>query len=258
MHSGDLEDTLYPIYKSEKVVVKSGTSLILPGKYACLTKDPEFQIRQYDPIDPTAILEVSALLTFQEKEDYIVVYGTDSLAPIDELHYYKEWHFPNLTSTDGVSLERIDFDRPTNSEHNWHSAATVVNYGTPGYRNSEALEPDGKDEVWLQPVTFSPDQDAHDDHLSINYSFPGDGWNIKASIFDNKGRLVRIVQQNSLTGTHDPINKDGALKWDGTNASGQKAAIGIYVVLVEAVKPGTGEVKYFKLGCVLAARLASN
>lgn len=238
-------DTLY-----STDVISDNSLLLLPETYICLTEKKDSTLSRYQPIDPAAIFEVGDLPAFGSED--ICVIWVDSQVVIDELHYNDDWHFPNLDSDDGVSLERIDFNRETQDENNWHSAASNSNYGTPGYRNSQVLVPAGTNEVWLQPETFSPDQDGLDDHLSINYKFPEPGWNLKVTIFDNKGRLIRIVQQNILVGTEDA---DGTFKWDGTNETGNKAGIGVYVVLVEATHPTSGETKHFKLGCVLAARL---
>jgi hypothetical protein len=238
-------DTLY-----STDIIATTSLLMLPGTYIALTEDKDSTLSRYQPIDPAAVYEVGDLPSFGNHD--ICVIWTDSMLVIDELHYDDAWHFPNLDDDDGVSLERIDFNRATQDENNWHSAASIVNYGTPGYRNSQVLVPAGPDEVWLQPETFSPDQDGLDDHLAINYKFPEPGWNVKVSVFDNKGRLIRIVQENILVGTEDA---DGTFKWDGTNETGNKAGIGVYVVLVEATHPTSGETKHFKLGCVLAARL---
>jgi hypothetical protein len=242
----DLETNF--LYSIEQV---STTPLVmLPQTYLCITEDKQNVEDIYAPIDPDAIVEVNDVPSFNGSEDICVIF-VDSLAPVDELYYLDDWHFPNLDSDDGVSLERHDFNRPTQDEFNWHSAASTANYGTPGYENSQILVPEAESEVTLEPETFSPNQDGIDDVISINYNFTTSGWNVKASVLDNKGRLVRTVKQNFLAGTTDAA---GTITWDGTNESGNKAAVGIYVVLVEASNPNSGETKKFKLGCVLAER----
>ena len=56
---------------------------------------------------------------------------------MDEVKYTADWHFKLISDAEGVSLERIDFNAASQSAENWHSAATNVGYGTPGYKNSQ-------------------------------------------------------------------------------------------------------------------------
>ena len=51
-------------------------------------------------------------------------------AIIDEVKYSDKWHFPLISNTEGVSLERINYDAPSVKD-NFHSAATSAGYGTP-------------------------------------------------------------------------------------------------------------------------------
>jgi len=222
--------------------------LLLPQSYICLTADRTSQIENYQPLDPNAIFEMSSFPTYGNDGDCVIY--IDTLEFLDRLTYTDDWHFPNLDDEDGVSLERHDFFRPTQEEDNWHSAASTVGYATPGYRNSQVLVADaGNEEVWLDFETFSPDQDGFEDVLPLNYLFPTSGWNTRINIFDNKGRLVRNLMDNTLLGT-----EGGTFTWDGTNDNGTKVDVGVYVILVESSNPNTGEVKNFKLGCVVAAR----
>ncbi len=234
------------IYNSKEVT--STQRVVLPHTYVCLTANKQVQIDTYQPIDPAAIFEMSSFPSYDDAEGTCVIYTNDSLV-MDSLHYLDDWSFPNLDDKNGVSLERLDFNRITQDEDNWHSAASTVNYATPGYKNSETLVPEGEAEVWLQPETFSPDQDGFEDILSINYHFREPDWNVRVGIFDNKGRLVRMLKENTLVGT-----EQGTWIWDGTTDGLHKADIGVYVVLLEAVNPSSGETKSFKLGCVLATR----
>lgn len=223
--------------------------LLLPQTYICLTADRDVQIENYQPIDPDAVFEMSSFPTYDDTEGECIVY-VDSATVLDRFLYLDDYQFPNLDDKNGVSLERHDFFRPTQDPDNWHSAASEVGYATPGYKNSQVLTAgDENTEVWLSPETFSPDIDGIDDVLGINYQFNTSGWNARLTVFDHKGRLVRELQENTLLGT-----EQGAFTWDGTNDAGAKADVGVYVVLFEASNPNTGEVKKFKLGCVLAAR----
>lgn len=224
--------------------------ILLPHSYVCLTADKAHQLITYLPIDPDAILEMSSFPSYDDDEGECVIYR-DSATVLDRLQYLDDWAFPNLSDKNGVSLERLDFNRITQDEHNWHSAASTALYGTPGYKNSEILVPDSQaTEVWLQPETFSPDEDGFQDIIAINYHFQTPGWNVRVNAYDNKGRHVAVIQDNTLIGTDQ-----GTFIWDGTTDGYHKADVGVYVILLEAMNPNAGEKKMFKLGCVLAGKL---
>ena len=248
IYIGEIFEGTDSIFNEDQV--SSSQLLFLPGAYICLTSDRQFQIDTYQPIDPDAIYEMSGFPTYDDNEGECVI-RTDSNVVLDRFFYLDDYQFPNLDDDNGVSLERHDFNRETQDPDNWHSAASTVNYGTPGYENSQILIPNpDPEEVWLQPETFSPDQDGIDDVLSINYLFQTSGWNTRMNVFDNKGRLVRALVPNTLLGT-----EGGTFTWDGTNDNGNKVPVGVYVILVESSNPNTGETKNFKLGVVVAARL---
>ena len=223
--------------------------LLLPQSYLAITPDRQFQLDTYFPLFPENILEMSAFPSFDDDAGSCVVF-TDSGSVLDRLDYLDDWHFPNLDDKEGVSLERHRFAGPTQDPDNWHSAASNVRYATPGYKNSQVLDGGNQTDVWIFPETFSPDQDGQDDVISINYQFETSGWNVRLTIFDNQGREVIRLQENTLIGTDR-----GAFTWDGINVSGAKADVGVYVVLFEATQPSTGDKRHYKIGFVLAGRI---
>jgi hypothetical protein len=223
--------------------------LLLPGGYVALTTDRQFQLDTYLPLYPENIFEMGSFPSFDDSEGKCVIFS-DSGVVLDRLDYLDDWQFPNLDDKNGVSLERHNFNRPTQDSSNWHSAASSVRYGTPGYQNSQVLDGGDQTEVWLFPLTFSPDLDGNDDVLSINYHFETSGWNARVTILDQQGRQVTRLQENTLLST-----EQGTFTWDGINAAGAKADVGVYIVLFEATRPTTGEKRHYKLGAVLAAIL---
>jgi hypothetical protein len=223
--------------------------LLLPGEYiAFVEANRDLLLSTYLPLDPNRVFLIDNLPTWDDDEGSVIILRDDSLL-IDSLHYFKEWAFPDLSDANGVSLERHDFDRPTQDEYNWHSAASTVRYATPGYVNSEILQVGDSTDVWLTPHIFSPDLDQRDDVLSVNYNFSIPGLNAKVSVYDNRGRLVKILQQNMLLPTGETT---GTITWDGTNEANVVANMGVYVIYFEATAPSTGEHFVRKLGCVLA------
>ena len=223
--------------------------LLLPGEYAAFVEgNRDLLLSTYLPLDPDRVFLIGNLPTWEDADGSVIVLRDDSLL-IDSLHYFKEWAFPDLTDQNGVSLERHDFNRPTQDEYNWHSAASTVRYATPGYVNSQILQAGDSSDVWVTPIIFSPDLDQRDDVLSINYNFSTPALNAQVTIYDNRGRLVKLLQPNMILPTGNSI---GTITWDGTNDAGVVANIGVYVIYFEATSPDTGERFVRKVGCVLA------
>lgn len=244
---GEIEAGTDSAFNTDQVSDES--FLLLPQSYVCLTADRAFQIATYDPQDPSAVFEMSSFPTYDDSEGECVILN-DSGKILDRFFYLDDYHFPNLDDKEGVSLERLSFDGDSQDPGNWHSAASTVRYATPGYKNSQLLDPAANGEnVWIEPETFSPDLDGMDDLAGIYYRFGEPGTNARVTIFDNRGRLVRQLQQNTLLPT-----EEGNFTWDGTNDAGNKVPVGIYVILFETSNPNTGTNQTFKLGCVVAAR----
>lgn len=247
MQIGEIYENTDSIYNADEI--GTNQELLLPQSYVCLTRDKAFQVNAYQPIDVDAIFEMSSFPSYDDSEGEVVIF-TDSGIVLDRFYYLDDYHFANLDDDDGVSLERLDFFRATQDESNWHSAASTVNFGTPGYKNSQTLNPNPQEgTVTLNPETFSPDSDGFDDVLGIDYEFPFVGNNARVTIYDDRGRVIKRVAENTLLPT-----EAGTFTWDGIDENGQKAPVGIYVVLFEVSNPNTGKVSRWKLSAVLAAR----
>jgi hypothetical protein len=136
--------------------------------------------------------------------------------------------FKLLNSFDGVSLERINYDKPSGENSNWHSAAESVNFGTPTYKNSQYQDSEeGASLFSLSPESISPDNDGYNDFLNIRYNMNKPGYVISISIFDASGHTVRNLTENELLGT------EGNIVWDGLNDDNQQPGPGIYIVLLD-------------------------
>ena len=228
-------------------VLTDNPKLILPGEFALLTTSKSNVENDYMNSITDAFLQMASFPTYSnDKGDVYLINNLDMV--VDEFHYNDDMHFALLNSEDGVSLERIDYDRPTNDETNWHSAAEDVGFATPGFENSQyQMTNNDGGEIVVEPETFSPDNDGVDDVLNISYNFPEPGFVATIIIYDAKGRLVRNLVQNELLGI------SGTFSWDGINERNEKAQIGIYIIFVEAFS-ADGDVKSFKKTAVLAGQ----
>ena len=220
--------------------------LLFPGDYLLLTEDRQSVLQQYITTNPEAFLQVNSMPSFpDDKGDVIILNGQGRI--IDEVTYSDKWHFPLISNAEGVSLERIDYNAPSH-QNNFHSAATAVGYGTPGYKNSQfRVDQQVQGEIKVIPEIVSPDNDGIDDFATISYSFPSAGYIANITIFDASGRPVRYLQRNALSGIK------GTYTWDGLGEKQQQLQQGIYLIYTEIFNT-EGKKKQFKNTIVVARR----
>ncbi len=230
----------YPIIKEHY--------LFFPGHYILLTTNCNYIMQRYNFTNTGCCFELNALPSLPDDEGVIALAG-NQMNIIDELHYTDDMHFKLLNSTQGISLERISSEWPTNDPNNWHSASEDCGFATPGQRNSQYSNSEtGNTELIIEPEVFSPDNDGYNDFVSILYNFNDPGYIANITIFDSKGRIVRRLVKNTLLGAR------GAFTWDGINESNRRAGAGIYLIYAE-VFDLKGKVYKFKNTCVLAVRV---
>jgi len=222
--------------------------LMFPGEYLVLTADAQIVQSEYFSPSPSAFVTMESFPSYTNEEGTVVLL-TPAMKIIDEFSYYPELQFALLTSTDGVSLERINFSMQTQDAGNWHSAAQNVGFATPAYQNSQFMLAAGSDdEITITPEIFSPDNDGYNDILNIACNFSEPGYSATIRIFDTNGRLMRLLAKNEPAGT------DNQFSWDGITDDREKAPIGIYIIHIESFDLN-GKVKQFKKTAVLGGKL---
>ena len=228
--------------------ISESRRLMMPHSYIVLTRDPNAIQKVYYSPDKTVFIKLDKLPTLSNSGETIALM-TEAGKIIDQLTYNDDMHFALLRRTKGVSLERIDPGLPADNLSNWHSASQNSGFATPGYRNSQyMLTVSGeKDNITIEPETFSPDNDGSNDQLSIIYkpNNPGDLLTIR--IFDSEGRFVKFITGNYLTGS------ENIFFWDGITDQGTKAQAGIYIIYIEVIDL-SGKVQAFKKVAVVASR----
>lgn len=233
-----------PMYPS---AITAEGYLLFPQDYLVLSENGIAVKSQYSTPAPEAFLDVPNLPTMNITSGSVCL--SSGFLIIDHFSYYDNMQFPLLNSTKGVSLERIDFNRPSDDRTNWHSAAEAVGFATPGYKNSQYNDAgETNNSIEVTPQVFSPDEDGMNDVVNINYHFDTPGYVANVTIYDSKGRLVKNLVRNQLMGIK------GTFSWDGIDEENEKERIGIYIIFTE-VYDIKGNVKHYKETCVLAGKL---
>lgn len=228
-------------------VISMDAFLLQPGQYLALATDPANVLANY-PLGHADRMLQMALPTFNNGSGTVAFLGANG-DTLDLFNYADALQFALLKSVDGVSLERVDPDRPTSDDSNWHSAAEDIGFATPGYQNSQfAPLPSPNGSITIEPAIFSPDNDGYQDVLTVAYRFDEPGFVGTMKVFDLAGREVRTLMNNELLGT------SGAVSWDGLMDAQELARMGPYVVYMEAYDLN-GNVEKFRKSVVLAHRL---
>jgi hypothetical protein len=188
-------------------------------------------------------------LSLSATEDAIFI-SDSSGTTIDSVFYDESWQNPNRVSTDGVALEKINSDGPSNDESNW-SSSTNVSGGSPGFQNSiyqEAGTTPSNSGISLTPNPFSPDDDGFEDFLTINYALDEADHLLRVRIYDRYGREVRELVDGK------PAGFSGSLIWDGLTNEGNRNRVGIYIMLFQAYNSASGKDLTFKETVVIARK----
>jgi hypothetical protein len=231
---------IYPV-STEKRYLK-------PGEFLVCTKDPAIVVSQYITNDPESFCTMKSFPTFSDDAETVVLLN-DLLEVLDEFSYSAKMHSPFLADEEGISLERISLEKPTNDHSNWASAAASVGFATPGLPNSQTESTtEIQDEITPEPKAFSSNGDGYNDELKIKFKFSKPGYVANVRIFDAVGRQVRFLVKNQL------LAQEGSWLWDGKSKSGQKLNIGVYIILVE-IFDQDGHTKAFKKTCTITDRL---
>ena len=221
--------------------------LLFPQDFMVITEDPAIVQRDFITQNRDAFVIVSSMPSFNDDKGNVIILNAQGQIT-DELKYDEKWHFKLIDNREGVALERIDYNAPTQNQENWHSAATHIGYGTPTYRNSQyRLDLQVQGEITVTPEIVSPDNDGMDDFATIDYSFPSPGYVANITIFDANGRAVHYLQRNALCGIK------GNFRWAGLGEKFQILPVGIYIIFTEVFNL-EGKKKQFKNTIVLARK----
>jgi hypothetical protein len=221
--------------------------LVKPGAYHVLTEDGNALKNEY-VLAREETFNITTLPSFNDDEGSVALLD-DQGNVIDSFAYTDDLHSIFIQDAEGVSLERIDLDKPTQENENWKSASAASGFATPGYRNSNAYAGSNNktdESIIVQPEIFVP-AFGQPDFTQIHYRFDQGGLMANVVIYNANGQVVKRLANNELLGT------EGSFRWDGDRDDGSKARVGYYMVCVE-VFDGEGEVKVIRKRVAISSR----
>jgi len=219
------------------------TAFIQPKGYLAFCPSKAWLSANYKVKYPDNILEM-AIPSFNSDMGNISL--LDNQVVIDSFRYSEKMQNVFLSSTKGISLERVSWEQPANNNSNWQSASTDVGGGTPGYENSQKRVFAKTDKILVKTEEhFSPNQDGFLDQFIVTYHLDKPGYILRWRVFDAAGRLIKNNNSGILTGT------DGFISWDGSTDNISKALPGIYVIEFQFTHDD-GSTKRERISCVLS------
>jgi len=228
-----------------------GQTLILPQGYLAFCSDAE-TVKNYHACPAECNIMTTAWSALNNESSTLVLTNQSNDTIYDELTYSNKWHHILVKNPKGVSLERMNPQLSTQDAKTWHSAGSEVNYGTPGYKNSQYRDVSSEELtekiVWVEPESFTPDNDGVDDVCLIHYKTDNFGFVANAIILNAVGVKVYQLATNVL------LSSEGVLSWDGRTSAGKNANVGIYVLYFEMFNAETGVRKQKKIPIVVSSR----
>jgi len=176
---------------------------LYPGGYVVLTKNNETLFKLYSCCEDAFYAEVPLPALNNTGSDLVLINRKDEVA--DEFIYSEKMHQTMIFNRKGISLERIDPEKPTQNPDNWQTASFDSGYGTPGCKNSQHISTDETDDIWLENKVISCSQTNVG--LIIHYRFKEHGQTANINIYNANGLLVKRLGSNVLLGTSGIINQ---------------------------------------------------
>ena len=236
---------------TEKSCIIDSIIFLQPKNYAVLTPDSLDIKNNYDC--GKIFIQNKKFPTLNEKEGIITIQSIENTT-LDSVYYSKNMHNKFLTSTDGVSLERVSFS----DSFTWRSAAESSLFATPGKENSqkdfldEILEDQTEEkiaitntytnEITIENQLFTPLNE--DKMYTIHFNFKNQETTLNIYIYDTKGRLKRTLKKNFV------VSRGDTVFWDGFDDDSNRCKTGIYIVLINALDQ-QGMSKNYKKVCVI-------
>lgn len=211
--------------------------LLWPKGFMVFTADRE-ALRLFFPAVPDSVVVEMPMPSLPDDGGNIMISAFGK--GIDAVQFDREQHGWLLRGEEGIPLERLDPNGPSNDHNNWKSAARGK--GTPGAPNSCLISVIPEvEELMVEPQAFEPYG-----FTLIRYQFGEPGFMATVRVFDQSGHQIKVLVNNENLGT------SGFFRWDGDRDDGGQAGPGYYIVFVELFDD-RGHVKRFRRRVIVAA-----
>ncbi|MDX2302320.1 MAG: lamin tail domain-containing protein [Microscillaceae bacterium] len=233
---------------NQKIILEEEDYILAPQTYLVISNNIGNILNNYPLAQEETFLEISSMPSYPDDEGTFILISSQNQL-IERFDYNEDFHFPLLDDEEGVSLERIAFNLPTNTRNSWQSAAATSGFATPGYQNSQQKrENTSNAKISINPQIFTPDGDGLEDFTSIDLDMQQGGALVDIIIYDAQGRLIKRLTQRYFLGT-----EKGTFIWDGTDESGNLARMGYYLAYIKILTPN-GNNEEFKEKLVVGRR----
>lgn len=208
---------------------------ILPGSYYAVTTDPSRIIERYTSSVPGNIFSSSSLPSMPDDKGHLLLLNRE-MELVDEVIYSEKMQYVLLSDNEGVSLEKIRPEIPSDESMSWHSASESAGWGTPGAENSVYSQfPSAGEIISLSSGRITPNNDGVEDVLVIDLDPAGAGNVVTVTLFDERGGFVRRIKENFLAGER------ASIVWDGTGDDASLVRRGVYIILIEMFDASGGK-----------------
>lgn len=220
--------------------------VLQPKQFLVICRNASAVQNQYFKAVKANFLEIPSMPSFPNDEGSVILLN-ETQKVFDRFNYTEKLHHPLVDEKEGVSLEKIDYNKTSTDLTNWQSAASTEGFATPGYANSQLLIDSQESIFKIEPEVFTPDGDGQDEATKLIFQLDQSAYIANISIFDVNGRLIRQLAQNQLLGINSNI------EWDGKNSINEIVPVGYYVVFAELFNTN-GEKKHYKGKVVVGSR----
>lgn len=200
---------------------------ISPYEAIAFTQDLDWIQEQFDNSGNVICSDLPACNNIK---DHILLISAQGKI-IDSLTYSETWHYPELNSTENISLERISPNDISNAT-NWFSASSSSGYGTPGLTNSTVGRiSDENKKVSIYNDVIIPDNDGINDFLRVNFNMNETGWIGSIQVINSLGIVIHDLASHFLFGASDRIS------WNCVVPDKSLLSAGIYVLFIQMIHP---------------------